>query len=74
MPFALGFSCLLPLLVCFPRFVWPNERLRQLEEKVRLLELGKAVASCANALAALRRHLNRHTSLFDRHESIELLE
>ena len=36
----------------------------------------KAVASCANALTALRRHLNRPPSLFDRHEAkkIELLE
>lgn len=30
--------------------------------------------SCANALAALRRHLNRPPPLFDRYEAIELLE
>ena len=38
------------------------------------MEQEKAVASCANALTALRRHLNRPPSLFDRHEAIELLE
>ena len=38
------------------------------------MEQEKAVASCDNALTALRRHLNRPTSLFDRHEAIELLE
>ena len=31
-------------------------------------------ASCANTLTAIRRHLNRPPSLFDRHETIELLE
>ena len=45
-----------------------------MEEKVRLLEQEKAVASCANALTALRRHLNRTPSLFDRHEALEVLE
>ena len=75
MRFALRFSCLLPLLFFFfPRFISPDERLRQQEEKVRLLEQEKAVASCANALTALRRHLNRPPSLFDRYEAIELLE
>ena len=63
-----------PPFFCFPHFIYPDERLRQLEEKVRLLEQEKAVASCANALTALRRHLNRPPSLFDRHEAIELLE
>ena len=38
------------------------------------MEQEKAVASCANALTALRRHLNRPPSLFDRHEVLELLE
>ena len=38
------------------------------------MEQEKAVASCANGLTALGRHLNRPPSLFDRHEAIELLE
>ena len=38
------------------------------------MEQAKAVTSCANARTALRRHLNRPPSLFDRHEAIELLE
>ena len=38
------------------------------------MEQEKAVASCDNALTALRRHLNRPPSLFDFHEAIELLE
>ncbi|KAJ7388362.1 hypothetical protein OS493_038204, partial [Desmophyllum pertusum] len=52
----------------------PNERLRKLEDKIRILEQEKAIESCANALAVLRRHLNRPPSLFDRHEAVELLE
>ena len=38
------------------------------------MEQEKAVASCANARTALRRHLSRPSSLFDRDEAIELLE
>ena len=38
------------------------------------MEQEKAVASCANAQTALRRHFNRPPSLFDRHEAIELPE
>ena len=38
------------------------------------MEQEKTVASCSKALTALRRHLNRPPSLFDRHEAIELLE
>ena len=38
------------------------------------MEQEKAVACCANALIALRKHLKRPPSLFDRHEAIELLE
>ena len=38
------------------------------------MEQETAVASCDNALTALRRHLNRPPSLFDFHEAIEFLE
>ena len=38
------------------------------------MEQEKAVASCANALTALRKHFNRPPSLFDRHEALELVE
>ena len=38
------------------------------------MEQEKAVASCANALTAHRRHFNRPPSLFDRHVALELLE
>ena len=38
------------------------------------MEQEKAVASCANALTALRRHLSRPSSFFYRDEAIELLE
>ena len=38
-----------PSFFCFPHFIYPDERLRQLEEKVRRLEQEKAVASCANS-------------------------
>ena len=43
-------------------------------DKIKLLEQEKAGESCANALATLRRHLNRPQSLFDRFEAIELLQ
>lgn len=58
----------------FPFHVQPDDRIAKLEEKIRLLEQEKAKESCTNALAALRRHLNRPTSLFDRYEALELLE
>ena len=45
-----------------------------MEDKIKFLEQEKAGESSANALAALRRHLNRPPSLFDRFEVIELLE
>ena len=45
-----------------------------LEDKIKLLEQEKSAESCTNALLALRRHLNRLSSLFDRFEAIELLE
>ena len=38
------------------------------------MEQEKAVASCANVLTTLRRHLSKPPSLFDRHEATELLE
>ena len=38
------------------------------------MEQEKAVASCANSLTALRRHLSIPPSLFDRPEATELLE
>ena len=41
-----------------------------MEEKVRLLEQEKAVASCFDVLTTLRSHLSRRPSLFDRHEGI----
>ena len=69
MRFALGSR-----LYCPSLFYQTDERLRQLEEKVRFLEQEKVVASCDDALTALRRHLNRPPSLFDFHEAIELLE
>ena len=52
----------------------PDDRIQRLENKIRLLEQGKAGKSCANALATLRRHLIRPPSLFDPFEAIELLE
>ena len=45
-----------------------------LEDKIKLLEQAKSAESCTNALLALRGHLNRPLSLFDRFEAIELLE
>ena len=45
-----------------------------LEDKIKLLEQERSAESCTNALLALRRHLNRPSSLFDRFEAIELLE
>lgn len=45
-----------------------------LEDKIKLLEQEKSAESCTNALLALRRHLNRPSSPFDRFEAIELLE
>ena len=47
-----------------------DDRIQRLENKIKLLEQGKA----RDALAALRRHLNRRPSLFDPFEAIELLE
>ena len=52
----------------------PDDRIQRLENKIKLLEQEKAGESCVNALAALRRHLNRPPSLFDPFEAIELLE
>ena len=45
-----------------------------LEDKIKLLEQERSAESCTNALLALRRHLNRPSSLFDRFKAIELLE
>ena len=45
-----------------------------MENKIKLLEQEKDGESCVNALAALRRHLNRPPSLFDPFDDIELLE
>ncbi len=55
-------------------FIQPDDRIKILEDKIKLLEQEKTVENCANALLALRRHLNRPPSLFDRFESVELLE
>jgi len=51
-----------------------DDRIAKLEDKIKLLEQEKAVESCANALAALRRHFNRPPLLFDRFEAVEFLE
>ena len=51
-----------------------DDRIQRLENKIKLLEQEKAGKSCVNALAALRRHLNRPQSLFDPFEAIEHLE
>ena len=51
-----------------------DDRIAKLEDKIKLLEQEKAVESCANALAALRRHFNRPPLLFDRFEGVEFLE
>lgn len=66
--------CVFLLSLLFSLSTQPNERLRKLEDKIKILEQEKAIESCANALAVLRRHLNRPPSLFDRHEAVELLE
>lgn len=59
--------------LCF-FFMQPDDRMKILEDKIKLLEQEKAGESCANALAVLRRPLKRPSSLFDRFEAIELLE
>jgi len=51
-----------------------DDRIAKLEDKIKLLKQEKAVESCANALAALRRHLNRPPLLFDRFEAVEFQE
>ncbi|KAL9978039.1 hypothetical protein ACROYT_G015516 [Oculina patagonica] len=40
----------------------PDERIKRLEDKIKLLKQEKTVESCANVLLALRRHLNRPVS------------
>ena len=51
----------------------PDDRIQRLENNTKLLEQEKAGESCVNALAALRRHLNRPPSFFDPFEAIELM-
>jgi len=54
--------------------IQPDDCIKKLKDKIKLLEQEKAGESCGNVLTALRRHLNRSPSLFDRFEVIELLE
>ena len=66
-------------ILCIPppllfSFMQPDDRIKRLEDKIKLLEQEKTGESCANALAALRRHVNRPSSSFDRFEAVELLE
>ncbi len=55
-------------------FIQQDERIKKLEDKIKLLAQQKAVEDCVNALLSLRRHLNKPPSLFDCFEAIELLE
>ena len=48
--------------------------MKELEDKVKSLVQEKALENTAAALASLRRHLNRPSSLFDRFEAVELLQ
>ncbi|KAK3734267.1 hypothetical protein QZH41_000572 [Actinostola sp. cb2023] len=51
-----------------------DDRLKQLEDKVKSLQQERALEGTAAALASLRRHLNKPASLFDRFEAVELLQ